>query len=147
MGTTAAALVARATGRVRELTPAQVEAHVLADDAILVDVREPEELDEHGLIAGAVHAPRGMLEFWADPTSPLHRPALDPGRRTILYCAVGSRSALAADALQELGYVDVSHLAGGLSAWTAAGLPVVGLKRWHLASSTTAGGSRREGAR
>lgn len=134
--TTTAQMVATARGRVRHLTPAEVEANLFGQEAILVDVREPEELDEHGLIAGAVHAPRGLLEFWADPDSPSHRREFDPNRRTILYCAAGSRSALAADMLQQLGYVDVAHLDGGLTAWKDAGLPVVGLHPWHLRPAT-----------
>lgn len=132
MGTTAAMMVADATARIQTLTAAQVEAHVLGGACQLVDVREPEELDEQGLIAGAHHVPRGLLEFWADPANPLHRPTLDPTRTTILYCAVGSRSALAARTLQEIGYADVAHLGGGIAAWKQAGLPVVGLKTWHL---------------
>jgi rhodanese-related sulfurtransferase len=132
MPVTIADLVATARSRVRNLGPAQVEAHLFDPDTLLVDIREPEELDEHGLIAGAVHAPRGMLEFLADPASPLHRAPFDPARTTILYCAAGSRSALAADVLQQLGYGDVAHLDGGLTAWTQAGLPVVGLRPWHL---------------
>lgn len=75
--------------------------------------------------------PRGLLEFWADPASPTHRPQFDPTRPTILYCAAGSRSALAAEALQGLGYSDVAHLDGGIQAWKRAGLPVAGLKSWH----------------
>lgn len=146
MTMTAAALVADAARQVRSLTPAEVEAHGYAGQALLVDLREPEELDEHGLIAGAVHAPRGMLEFWADPTSPFHRAEFDPDRCTILYCAAGSRSALAAEVLQRLGYRDVAHLDGGLTAWTAAGLPVVGLHPWHLAG-VEAGRGGQEGAR
>ena len=126
MTTSAAAMVAAADRRVESLTPAQVEAHLLAQDAVLLDLREPDELDDEGLIAGAHHVPRGVLEFWADPTGPAHRPFLDPARRTIVYCAAGSRSALAADVLRQLGYRDVAHLAGGLEAWKAAGLPVAG---------------------
>ena len=76
--TTAATMVADARARVRGLTPAALEAHLLAGECRLVDIREPEELDEQGLIAGAHHVPRGLLEFWADPTRPLHRPELDP---------------------------------------------------------------------
>ena len=64
-----------------------------------------------------------MLEFYADPTSPYHRLEFDPARRTILYCASGGRSALAARTLRDLGYADVAHLDGGLKAWIAAGLP------------------------
>ena len=144
--TTAAAMVAAASASVRALSAAQVEAHLLAGTCRLVDIREPEELDEQGLIAGAYHVPRGLLEFWADPTHPLHRPELDPSRTTILYCAAGMRSALAARTLQELGYADVAHLDGGIAAWTRAGLPVVGLKTWHVhdAPRTTSHGNDDE---
>ena len=124
-------LVDEARSGITNLSPVQVQAYVLEQRSTLVDIREPEELDEHGLIAGAYHAPRGLLEFWADPTSPAHRPEFDPGRHTILYCAAGSRSALAVRALQELGYEDVSHLDGGIEAWKQAGLPVAGLAAWH----------------
>lgn len=144
MTTTSAELVASARTRVRQLTPAELEANLFGQDVLLVDIREPEELDEHGLIAGAVHAPRGLLEFWADPASSLHRPEFDPRRPTILYCAAGSRSALAADVLQELGYVDVAHLDGGIAAWKAAGLPVVGLHPWHLGTAVRAGATRTD---
>ena len=65
-----------------------------------------------------------MLEFYADPTSAYHRSEFDPSRRTILYCASGGRSALAADMLQALGYIRVAHLDGGLKAWQAAGLEI-----------------------
>lgn len=127
MPITAARMVAEARGRVRELTPAQVEAQMYGLDVLVVDLREATELNDEGLIAGAHHAPRGWLEFWADPDSDLHRPEFDPDRTTILYCTSGHRSALAADVLGQLGYRDVAHLQGGLDAWKQAGLPVVGV--------------------
>ena len=122
--TTAAQLVADAKGRVENLSPEAVAAEMAAGDAVLIDLREPEERQANGVIAGAIHAPRGMLEFYADPTSAYHRPEFDPGRRTVLHCASGGRSALAADALQSLGYGRVAHMDGGLNAWKEAGLPV-----------------------
>lgn len=124
-------LVAQARTRVRAVDPDRVEALLAAREAVVVDVREAEELDDHGLIAGAVHAPRGLLEFHADPTSPSHRPQLDPSVTTIVYSGTGTRSALAAAALEDLGYADVAHLAGGITAWKRAGKPVAGLARWH----------------
>jgi rhodanese-related sulfurtransferase len=127
MSLTAAALVADAETRVRGYSPARVEAHLLAQDAVLIDLREPDEVDDDGLIAGAFQVPRGLLEFWADPASPSYRPPFDPSARTIVYSAAGSRSALAADTLQRLGYRDVAHLVGGLAAWRRAGLPVAGI--------------------
>jgi rhodanese-related sulfurtransferase len=79
-------------------------------EIILVDLREPEERAQNGAIPGGVHGPRGMLEFWADPSSPYHRAELEPTRRVILYCASGGRSALAADILGQMGYTNVAHL-------------------------------------
>ena len=121
---TAMELVAEAKRRVTNLTPEQVAAELAGGDVLLVDVREPGERAQNGAIPGAVHAPRGMLEFYADPASPYHRPEFDPARRTILYCAAGSRSALAADALQQLGYSNVAHLDGGFKGWKESGQPV-----------------------
>ena len=118
-------LVAEAKQRVENLSVDQVGAELESGDAILIDVREQNERDEHGTIAGSVHAPRGMLEFFADPSSPYHRPEFDPNRRIILHCAAGGRSAMGADALQQMGYTSVAHLDGGYTAWTAAGRPVV----------------------
>jgi rhodanese-related sulfurtransferase len=121
---TVAHLIADAKGRVENLSPAEVMAEMNSGELLLVDLREPTERAEHGVIAGAVPAPRGMLEFYADPTSAYHRAEFDPERRTILYCASGGRSALAAEALQALGYHQVAHLDGGLKAWREAGLNV-----------------------
>jgi rhodanese-related sulfurtransferase len=120
---TAAQLVQEAKQRVQNLTPEQVAAELAAGAVTLVDIREPDER-QTGTLPGAVHAPRGLLEFYADPASPYHRPEFDPSRRTILYCAAGARSALAADTLQQLGYTNVAHLEGGFKAWEAAGQTV-----------------------
>lgn len=120
---TAAQMVAEAKQRVENLTVEQVAAEMRNGGATLIDIREPGEL-EQGVIAGSVNAPRGMLEFVADPSSPYHRPEFDPARRTILHCASGGRSALAADTLRQMGYTNVAHLDGGFKAWTAAGQPV-----------------------
>lgn len=124
MAKTAAELVAEAKSRIENLTAAQVANELAAGDAVLVDIREPQERTDQGFIAGAVAAPRGMLEFWADPTSSYHRAELDPERRVILHCAGGGRSALAVDTLRQMGYQNIAHLDGGLAAWKDAGLPV-----------------------
>ena len=117
-------MVAEAKGRVQNLSPEQVAAEIDGGDVTLVDIREDDERFQSGAIPGAVRAPRGMLEFWADPTSAYHREEFVPDRRTILYCASGGRSALAADTLQEMGYGNVAHLDGGIKAWKEAGRPV-----------------------
>jgi rhodanese-related sulfurtransferase len=96
----------------------------IADGALLVDLREGSERIDGGAIPGSLHVPRGLLEFMADPSHPLHVADLQPARRTILYCAAGSRSALAVSTLHELGYSDVAHLNGGLQAWSGARRPI-----------------------
>lgn len=121
---TAAELVTEAKKRVENLTVDEAAEELEGEDALLVDIREPGERVENGSIAGAVEAPRGMLEFWADPTSPYHRDEFEPGRRIILHCASGGRSALAAATLQDLGYERVAHMDGGMKAWKEAGRPV-----------------------
>lgn len=121
MAKTAVEMVAEAKQRVENLTPDQVSQEMGHGDVLLVDLREPDERAQNGTIPGAIHAPRGMLEWWADTTSPYHRAEFDPGRRIILHCASGGRSALAADMLRQLGYARVAHLDGGLKAWKEAG--------------------------
>ncbi|AWN22142.1 sulfurtransferase [Deinococcus irradiatisoli] len=121
---TAAQMVLEAKQRVENLTVEQVAAELERGDTLLLDVREPGEQDQTGKIPGSIATPRGMLEFWADPSSPYHRSELQPDRRIIIHCASGGRSALAADTLQQMGYTNVAHLEGGIQAWKNAGQPV-----------------------
>lgn len=121
--TSAAEMVAAAKARIERLSPEQV-ATALTQDVVLIDLREEDEVRAEGWIAGSLRAPRGMLEFWADPSSRYHRVEFDPRRRLILYSASGGRSALAAATLQEMGYRRIAHLEGGLRAWMEAGKPV-----------------------
>jgi rhodanese-related sulfurtransferase len=126
----ARALVEAALLEVSTLDVAQARALLGRDDVLFVDVREPAERDTEGVIPGAFHAPRGVLEFWADPAGDWQRPALcRPGVRLLLYCAVGWRSALAAQSLQRMGRDGVAHLGGGLVAWKAAGAPWLGAEQ------------------
>src|SRR3546814_15201412 len=76
------------------------------------------------MIPGAVHAPRGMLEFWVDPESPYHRDVFASGKKFLFYCASGWRSALATQAVQRMGLEPVAHNGGGLTAWRESGGPV-----------------------
>ena len=96
------------------------------DDWVFVDVRDAAELASEGKIPQAVHASRGFLELRIDPTTPMHDPALAPGqsKRFIFYCGSGGRSAMAAERAMEMGLGEVVNLAGGFSAWKAAGGPV-----------------------
>lgn len=91
------------------------------EGVVFVDLREPEEIATSGKVAGAVHVPRGLLEFKADPSNPLHDPALDEDRELVLYCGTGGRSALAARTLLGMGFEKVSHVKGGFPALAQAG--------------------------
>lgn len=117
-------LVKEAKQQIENLTPDQVQQELSNGNATLIDIRESEELKQNGKIAGAVHAPRGMLEFYADSSLPYHRPEFDKNKRIILHCASGGRSALAAATLKQMGYENVAHLDGGLKAWKESGKPV-----------------------
>ena len=112
-----------AKSRIENLTVDQA-AREAADGALLVDIREENERREHGTIPGAVHMPRGMLEFYADGSLPYHRKELQRDRRIVLHCASGGRSALSADLLRDMGYTNVAHMDGGFNAWKAAGKPI-----------------------
>ncbi len=95
------------------------------DDVQFIDLRDVRELEREGVIPGAFHAPRGMLEFWVDPESPYHKPVFSaPGKRYVLFCAAGWRSALATQTLQQMGLDAVGHIDGGFAAWKDAGAPV-----------------------
>ena len=95
-------------------------------NVVLIDIRDGEELIQNGKIENSVLAPRGMLEFYADPTLPYHKPEFSKDKRLILHCASGGRSALAVRTLNQMGYSNVAHLDGGIKAWKEAGFPVKG---------------------
>ena len=96
----------------------------LEDEGIvLVDIRDPRELEREGLIPGAFHAPRGMLEFWIDPESPYHKPRFAEPKTFVFYCASGWRSLLAARVAQEMG-LDARSMLGGFGEWKKTGKPV-----------------------
>ncbi|MDG2334265.1 MAG: rhodanese-like domain-containing protein [Myxococcota bacterium] len=105
-------------------TAEQARQHMDDDDVVLVDIRDVRELQRDGVIAGAVHAPRGMLEFWVDPESPYARDVFQSGKRFVFFCAGGLRSALAARAVQEMGLAPVCHMAGGFAACKKNEFPI-----------------------
>lgn len=93
-------------------------------EVVFVDLRDVRELEREGMVPGAFHAPRGMLEFWIDPTSPYFKDVFGSGKRFLFYCQSGWRSALATKAVQEMGLAPVAHVEGGFRAWKDAGGPV-----------------------
>ena len=114
------ALLAEANGAIETVSVQDLEYLLDDNETVLVDVRETVERENDGLIPGSVHAPRGLLEFQADPEFPGHNAALNPEHRLILYCGTGGRSALAAKTLLDMGFDNVASLAGGFAAWRAA---------------------------
>lgn len=112
------AAVDEAKKTIENLSVADMHAELADEDALVVDIREIQERVDLGTIPGSKHAPRGMLEFWADPASPYYRDWFDkPERRIVLFCAGGGRSALAAVALKDMGFTNVAHLEPGFTGW------------------------------
>jgi len=118
------ALLADAEKRIKAYTVQQVRDKLADPRVQLVDLRDVRELEREGVIPGAFHAPRGMIEFWIDPESPYFKPVFGEDREFIFFCAGGWRSALTTDTVQRMGLAPVAHMAGGFSAWKAAGAPV-----------------------
>jgi rhodanese-related sulfurtransferase len=115
-------LLEEANARIKTVSVDEAKAMHGRDDVVFVDIRDVRELERDGMIEGAMHAPRGMLEFWVDPDSPYYRSNLnDESKQYLLYCASAWRSALATDRLTEMGMENVSHIEGGLTGWKAAG--------------------------
>ena len=114
-------LVADAEDLIETISAEEAIKLAQQDDVELIDIRDIREIQRDGKIPGANHSPRGMLEFWVDPQSPYHKPLFASGKRFVLYCASGWRSALATRALQEMGLSPICHIAGGFNGWKEAG--------------------------
>lgn len=108
-----------------ETVPVEHAKELLTDpNVVFMDIRDVRELEREGMVPNAIHAPRGMLEFWADPESPYYKPVFGEGKKLVLYCASAWRSALATQTLQRMGVPNVCHMEGGFSAWKKAELPI-----------------------
>ena len=131
-------LVDEAMAEVTTYSVEQVRQRLDTDPSLqIIDIRDIRELGA-GTIVGAVHAPRGMLEFWVDPASPYHKPLFaDETREFVLFCGAGWRSALAAKSLQDMGMTNVAHIDGGWAQWKALNAPIESLADNH---------ARRKGA-
>ncbi len=120
------ALLDEAQAKIKTLPVDDAVALHGRDDTVFVDLRDPRELEREGRIPGALHCPRGMLEFWIDPDSPYHKPAFAQDKTYVFFCAAGWRSALSAATAQDMGLKPVAHIEGGFTAWKKAGGPVEG---------------------
>ena len=121
---TAQELVDAAEARIKTLSVAEALACLDDDGYSFVDIRDVRELDRDGMVPGAFHAPRGMLEFWIDPESQYHKDFFASGKTFVFYCRSGGRSALATEAMGDMGLEPVCHMGGGFTAWLEAGGPV-----------------------
>lgn len=118
-------LVASAEAEIDSLSVEDLKRTMTDDDVVVVDIRDIREVWIEGSIPDVEHAPRGMLEFWADPDTEYYREVFTPENRYVFYCNEGGRSALAAKRLKDIGYPRVAHLQGGFTAWKEAGCEVV----------------------
>jgi len=119
-------LVSEALKIVKTITPE--EALKLSNEGVcnLIDIREKAELDKTGRVENSNHIPRGMLEFWLDPGGPYFKSGkLDMNKEMVLFCAGGLRSALAAKALNEMGFKKVSHIDGGFAALSQSDFKII----------------------
>ena len=117
-------LLAEANARVATLPVAEAKALYDDPDHVFIDLRDIREVQRSGMIPGAFSCPRGMLEFWIDPDSPYHKPVFNQDKTYVFYCASAWRSALAAQAAQEMGLAPVLHLEGGFTEWVKQDGPV-----------------------
>ncbi len=122
-------MVKEATAEIVTVSPADAIARMNDPDFLLVDIRDPRELEREGKIPGAFHAPRGMLEFWVDPASPYYKPVFGEAKTFVFFCAAAGRSALSVRTLQEMGMENIAQLGEGFSGWKKAGGPVEGGKK------------------
>lgn len=121
---TANDLVSEALEEIETLAVADVQNLLNKGTVLLVDLRDIRELKREGTIVGAVHVPRGMLEFWIDPTSPYHKAELATDKKLVFFCAAGWRSALATKTAKDMGFENVAHIEGGFGGWREAGAPI-----------------------
>jgi rhodanese-related sulfurtransferase len=116
-------LIAEAEKRTRGISVDEAKKRHGDPDTVFVDLRDVRELERDGMIPGAFHAPRGMLEFWVDPQSPYYKSVFAEGKSFILYCQADWRGVLAAATLADMGMPGVLHLEGGYGEWRKAGGP------------------------
>jgi rhodanese-related sulfurtransferase len=118
------ALIDEANAEIETVSAADAINIAKNGDVVIVDIRDPREIERDGRIPGAFSCTRGMLEFWIDPDSPYHKPTFAQDKRFVFFCAGGMRSALATQTAQRMGLKPVAHIAGGFGAWKKAGGPV-----------------------
>ena len=117
-------MVDEAKSRIKTISLEEAKQRLGSEKVVFVDLRDVRELEREGLIPGAFHCPRGMLEFWIDPDSPYHKDVFDADKEFVFYCNGAWRSALATDVAKQMGLEPVFEMDGGFTAWKNAGYPV-----------------------
>jgi rhodanese-related sulfurtransferase len=117
------ALVDAAKSQIEEIAAADAVQLAGSEGVVLVDIRDPREVERDGKVPGAFHCTRGMLEFWIDPESVYYKPIFGEDKKFVFFCAGGLRSALAAKTAKDMGLKPVAHVIGGYKAWKEAGGP------------------------
>ena len=119
-------LVEKALKEIKTLTPIEIKELNEKNQCTLIDIRDIRELWRDGTIKGAVHIPRGMLEFWLDPNSQYYNDDMFPkDKKLVLFCAAGMRSALATKTLKDMGYKNIAHADGGFGSLSNFGFEIV----------------------
>ncbi len=113
-----------ANAEIETISAADAITLIGKNDVVMVDIRDPREIERDGKIPGAFSCTRGMLEFWIDPNSPYAKPIFQEDKKFIFHCAGGMRSALAAKTAKDMGLKPVAHMGGGFAAWREAGGPI-----------------------
>ena len=117
-------MVDEAKSRIKTVSIEEAKGRLGRDDVVFVDLRDVRELEREGMVPGAFHCPRGMLEFWLDPDSPYHKDVFAADKEFVFYCNGAWRSALAADVAQQMGLERVVEMDGGFTEWKKKGFPV-----------------------
>ncbi len=118
-------LVQEALKVVKTITPEDALKKLEKKQCSLIDIRDALELQREGTIENSFHIPRGLLEFFIHPESPyIEKEKLDLNKEIVLFCAAGGRSALAAKTLKDMGFENVSHVAGGFNLMKSSGFKI-----------------------
>ena len=123
-------MVEVAKSEIDNISPEEASRRATEEGALIVDIRDVREMQRDGAIPGAMHAPRGMLEFWVSPDSPYTKEIFCEDREFVLCCAGGMRSALSAKTLKDMGMEKISHIETGFGGWQADDMPIETYEEW-----------------
>ena len=119
-------LVSEAMSEIKTIDAGEAYQMVQNKNCNLIDIRESNELENTGSVEGATHIPRGMLEVYLDPNSPIFQSGkIDQNKEFVLFCAGGVRSALAVKSLKDMGYQNVSHIDGGFGSIASSKFKII----------------------